>query len=127
MGAENGLLGVVIAIVGVVGSVLVARISNPRRRDQDDERDEREPAVEGGGPQSTELKVSPEIWRRFTVLEQKVDHLTALVEEMRERVSTLERLLRLAMRIIRRANRRLRAAELPPEEIPAELVRYSIE
>ncbi|MER5675755.1 hypothetical protein ABT081_02305 [Streptomyces sp. NPDC002238] len=125
MGAENGLLGVVIAIVGVVGSVLVARISNPRRRDQDD--DEREPAVEGGSPQSTELKVSPEIWRRFTVLEQKVDHLTALVEEMRERVSTLERLLRLAMRIIRRANRRLRAAELPPEEIPAELVRYSIE
>ncbi|MFE4691280.1 hypothetical protein ACFRH6_14620 [Streptomyces sp. NPDC056749] len=127
MGAENGLLGVVIAIVGVVGSVLVARISNPRRRDQDDERDEREPTVEGGNPQSTELKVSPEIWRRFTVLEQKVDHLTALVEEMRERVSALERLLRLAMRIIRRANRRLRAAELPPEEVPAELVRYSIE
>nr|WSS66719.1 hypothetical protein OG284_36855 [Streptomyces sp. NBC_01177] len=124
MGAESGVLGVVIAVVGVIGSILVARISNPRDRDQDDER---EPAAEGGLGQPAELKVSPEIWRRFTVLENKVDHLTALVEEMRERVSALERLLRLAMRIIRRANRRLRAAELPPEEVPAELVRYSIE
>lgn len=126
MGAENGLLGVVIAVVGVIGSILVARISNPRDRDRDQD-DEREPVAEGGLGQPVELKVSPEIWRRFTVLESKVDHLTALVEEMRERVSALERLLRLAMRIIRRANRRLQRAELPPEEVPAELVRYSIE
>lgn len=125
MGADSGLLGVVIAVVGVIGSVLVARISNPHGRDQDD--DGREPAVEGGESRSNELKVSPEIWRRFTVLETKVDHLTAIVEEQRTKVTKLERLLRLALRIIRRANRRLRAAELTPEEVPAELIPYSIE
>ncbi|MFJ3587548.1 hypothetical protein ACIQUY_29170 [Streptomyces sp. NPDC090231] len=124
MGADSGVLGVVIAVVGVIGSILVARISTPRDRDPDDDR---EPAIEGGSPRSNELKVSPEIWRRFTVLEGKVDHLTALVEEQRTKVSTLERLLRLSMRIIRRANRRLYAAELPTEEVPAELVPYSIE
>lgn len=124
MGGESDALGVVIAVVGVIGSILVARISRPRDRDQDDER---EPAADESGDRSAELKVSPEIWRRFTVLETKVDHLTALVEEQRTKVSTLERLLRLALRIIRRANRRLRAAELPPEDVPAELVPYSIE
>ncbi|MFJ8920134.1 hypothetical protein ACIREK_11745 [Streptomyces sp. NPDC102415] len=61
------------------------------------------------------------IWFQFLVLENKVNHLTALVEEMRERVSALERLLRLATRIIRRANRRPHAVELPPEDISATL------
>ncbi|MFE2747303.1 hypothetical protein ACFXKX_23745 [Streptomyces scopuliridis] len=121
MGGDGSILGVVIAIVGVIGAILVARISNPR----DDER-EREPA-DADERRAAELKVSPEIWRRFTVLETKVDHLTEIVEEQRTKVSTLERLLRLAMRIIRRANRRLHAAELPTEEVPAELVPYSIE
>ncbi|MEU2733077.1 hypothetical protein [Streptomyces griseoviridis] len=39
----------------------------------------------------------------------------------------LDRLLRTAMRIIRRANRRLVAAREVPEEIPRELIPYSID
>ncbi|MFF7365604.1 hypothetical protein [Streptomyces sp. NPDC008125] len=122
MGGENGLLGVVIAVVGVVGSVLVARISNPKR-DQDDD----EPAVEAAAPRPTELKVSPEIWDRVVRLESQMEHLTAVVADLSSKVSTLDRLLRQALRILRRANRRLRAADLQPEEVPAELVPYSIE
>lgn len=118
---EGTILGVVIAIVGVVGSVLVARISTPRTASIE------RPGVEDE-ERPGELKVSPEIWRRFSVLEDKVDHLTAIVEEQREKVSTLERLLRVAMRIIRHANRRLVTVhEQPPEEIPRELIPYSID
>ncbi|MFF8679480.1 hypothetical protein ACF07F_16375 [Streptomyces sp. NPDC015237] len=116
---ESTVLGVVIAVIGLVGSVLVARISTPR------DRTPQERASEGGD--EGDLKVSPEIWRRFSVLEDKVDHLTAMVEEQKEKVSTLERLLRMAMRIVRRANRRLVARQEAPEEIPRELVPYSID
>jgi len=43
---------------------------------------------------------------RFKTLEEQVDHLTVLVETKKAEVGALERLLRSAMRIIRRANRR---------------------
>ncbi|MGS2589279.1 hypothetical protein [Streptomyces hebeiensis] len=56
-----------------------------------------------------------------------MDHLTTLVETKKAEVSALERLLRMAMRIIRRANRRLAVRQKPPEEIPLELVPYSID
>ncbi|MGW2260260.1 hypothetical protein ACWCXE_20960 [Streptomyces sp. NPDC001780] len=116
MESDGTVLGVIIAVVGVVGSVLVARVSTPR------------PAAGAlEGDDGDELRVSPEIWRRFEVLEQKVDHLTTLVETKKAEVSALERLLRMAMRIIRRANRRLAARQAPPEEIPLELVPYSID
>lgn len=116
MGGDGTVLGVVIAVVGVVGSVLVARVSAPRA------------TPEGEDPRDVaELRVSPEIWDRFAVLEAKVDHLTVLVEEKKEQVTTLERLLRMAMRIVRRANRRLVRGGAPPEEVPRELIPYSID
>ncbi|MEU2730127.1 hypothetical protein ABZ650_20660, partial [Streptomyces griseoviridis] len=110
MGGDGTVLGVVIAGVSVIGSVLVARISTPRPAS--DRPDPEEVPREG------ELRVSPAIWERFAVLEAKVDHLTAIVEEQKEKVGRLDRLLRTAMRIIRRANRRLVAAREVPEEIP---------
>ncbi|WP_327169576.1 hypothetical protein [Streptomyces subrutilus] len=123
MGSDGTVLGVVIAVVGVIGSVLVARVSAPRSQPAGHP----EPPDEG----APALEVSPEIFQHFSGrirgLEDKVDHLTDLVEAQTVRVSTLEKLLRMAMRIVRRANRRLRAAELEVEPIPAELIPYSIE
>ncbi len=121
MGDDGTVLGVVIAVVGGLASVLVARVSTPGRASPE------RPAVEAEEPREGELRVSPEIWERFAVLEAKVDHLTQLVERKKEEVTTLERLLRSAMRIIRRANRRLVARQEVPEEIPRELVPYSID
>ncbi|MFD5975577.1 hypothetical protein [Streptomyces bacillaris] len=123
MGGDETVLGVLIAVVGGICSVLVARISTPRERPAVD----RSPVVDGDDEAGGELKVSPEIWRRFEVLEQKVDHLTAVVETKKVEVTTLERLLRQAMRIVRRANRRLVAVHEPPEEVPRELIPYSID
>ncbi|WP_411078477.1 hypothetical protein [Streptomyces sp. cmx-10-25] len=110
----------VIAVVGAIASVLVARISTPKPGGD-------RPGEDDDGRDAGELRVSPEIWQRFAVLEAKVDHLTDLVEQKKEEVTTLERLLRTAMRIIRRANRRLVARQEVPEEIPRELVPYSID
>jgi hypothetical protein len=119
VGGDDTVLGVLIAAVSAVASVLVAKVSTPRATT------ERPAEVEE--PREGELRVSPEIWERFSILEAKVDHLTVLVEEKKEEVSRLERLLRLAMRIVRRANRRLAAAREIPEEIPRELIPYSID
>lgn len=122
MGDDGTVLGVAIAFIGAVGSILVAKVSTPRTT----EGDTRTP--EGDDPREiSELRVSPEIWARFATLEAKVDHLTVLVEQQKEKVTGLERLLRMSMRIVRRANRRLSAAREVPEEIPRELVPYSID
>jgi hypothetical protein len=124
MSGGDSVLGIVIAVLGLIGSVLVARISSPGNRPTQPPLPS---GTESSGTSVSELKVSPEIWRRFSVLEEKVDHLTALVEEQKEKVSALERLLRQAMRIIRRANRRLARHQETPEEVPMELIPYSIE
>lgn len=127
MGAESTVLGVVIAVVGVIGSVLVAKVSAPKPAPvgpvlaaEADE--ERPPPV---------LEVAPEIWQhmsgKITTLEGKVDHLTALVEAQTVKVSTLEKLLRQAMRLLRSAHRQLRAAGTTPEPVPPELIPYSID
>lgn len=126
MGSDGTVLGVVIAVVGGICSVLVARISAPR------DRPPLAPPTDGVGEfPPPGLQVSPEIWDyvsgRFATLEAKVDNLTLLVETKKAEVSALERLLRSAMRIIRRANRRLAARGETPEEVPRELVPYSIE
>lgn len=124
MGDEGSITTVIVAVLGLVASVLVARISTPRDRPAHDR-----PALERltDEPEEGELKVSPEIWRRFSVLEDKVDRLTAIVEQQKEKVTYLERLLRMALRIVRRANRRLATHGELPEEVPRELVPYSID
>lgn len=126
MGAESTVLGVVIAVVGVIGSVLVARVSAPRPA----------PAVAGAPvdpdvERTPALEVSPEIFTHFSGrirgLEDKVDHLTELVEAQTIRVTTLEKLLRQAMRLLRSAHRQLRAAGTTPDPVPPELIPYSID
>jgi hypothetical protein len=123
MGSDGTVLGVIIAVVGVVGSVLVARISTPRQPI--------EPPQFGDAPSHDELQVSPEIWRHFSgkisTLETKVDHLTDLVEKQTERVTTLTQLVRMAMRIVRQQSRTLRRAGLPDEPVPDVLIPYSID
>lgn len=121
MGTEGTVLGVVIAVVGVIGSVLVARVSAPRPQLAG--------PAEDDGPQV--LEVAPEIWQhmsgKISKLEGKVDHLTALVEAQTVKVSTLEQLLRQAMRLLRSAHRQLRAAGTDPDPVPPELIPYSID
>lgn len=125
MGAESTVLGVVIAVVGVIGSVLVARVSAPKPL----RAGPAGPAAAGDGPPV--LEVAPEIWQhmsgKISTLEGKVDHLTALVEAQTVKVSTLEKLLRQAMRLLRSAHRQLRAAGTDPDPVPAELIPYSID
>ncbi|WP_371612866.1 hypothetical protein [Streptomyces clavifer] len=128
VGGDGTVLGVVIAVVGGICSVLVARVSAPRERGGPPQ--VMVPAAEEGEPPPG-LQVSPEIWEymsgRFDRLEADVAHLTAVVETKKIEVTALERMLRSAMRIIRRANRRLAARGETPEEVPRELVPYSID
>ncbi|MFF6940480.1 hypothetical protein [Streptomyces lavendulae] len=116
----------VIAVVGVIGSVLVARVSAPR------------PAPAAGPPVDGEddrgapaLEVSPEIWvhmsGKISALEAKVDHLAQLVEQQSEHLTRLEQLLRQAMRLLRSAHKRLRSAGIEPDPVPSELIPYSID
>ncbi|MFC8171220.1 hypothetical protein [Streptomyces sp. NPDC057325] len=124
-GNGDNLYSVLIAIATALGVVYTAK-AGPRTD---------APAVAPPVPEEDRdggaLEVSPEIWSslngKISALEGKVDHLTVLVEQQTVRVGALERLLRQAMRIIRRANRRLAARGEVPEEIPRELVPYSID
>jgi hypothetical protein len=127
-GDSQTVLGVVIALIGMVGAVLVARISSPARADPQ--------AVTGrtdgpkpAGPDG--LLVSPEIWRdlsgRITSLETEVHELKGVVEQGAARMAELDFLLRAALRIIRAQSRTLRRAGLPDEELPPALVPYSID
>jgi hypothetical protein len=111
----------------VIGSVLVARVSAPR------------PAP-AGPPMPVELdergspvlEVSPDLFTHFSGqiqdLKNKVDHLTTLVEAQTIRVTTLERLLRQAMKLLRAAHKQLRAVGTEPDQqVPTELIPYSID
>lgn len=124
MGAESTVLGVVIAVVGVIGSVLVARVSAPRPAPLG-------PSAESDDEKPPALAVSPEIWAHFSEkisgLERKVDNLTVLVRQQTEHLTRLERLLRQAMRLLRSAHRQLRGAGIDPEPVPSELIPYSID
>jgi hypothetical protein len=129
MDSDGTVLGVIVAVIGVIGAVLVAWMSTsrPARRS-----DPPGPAVEGAPPVGHEgLLVSPEIWTHFSGriggLEAKVDHLTELVEHQTERNTLLDKWLRMAMRIIRRQARTLRQNGLPQEQIPQELIPFSID
>ncbi|MGW9437923.1 hypothetical protein [Streptomyces sp. NPDC055607] len=132
MAAENGLLTLLVALIGGGCTLLAARWSRIRpapTQETEDEKDE-------------ELQVSPRIWDqlngRIGALETEVAEVRreanaaahAYTEKLREssdQIVGLERLLRQAMRIVRRANRRLAARNEVPEEIPRELVPYSID
>ncbi|MCB5167985.1 hypothetical protein LG634_24555 [Streptomyces bambusae] len=123
MGGEDSVLGVIIAVVGVIGSVLVARITVPGRGSA---------AAEADAPeQPGQLAVSPEIWtefnRRVLALEDEVGLLKSEVQQAAARESSLLRMLRQALGIVKRANQRLRQAGLEPETVPAELRPYSID
>jgi hypothetical protein len=123
MGPDSGLWGAVVAAIGLAGAIYTGR---------------RGP----GGPKSEipvgaaaevieisgQLQVSPAIWQdmqgKISKLEQKVDHLTDLMEQGASRETKLQQLLRLAMGVIRRANHRLATSGQPEEPVPAELTPY---
>lgn len=122
MGTENGLLTLAVALIGGGCTVLAARWSRVRPAPPDPEDEEK-----------SELEVvSPRIWDQ---LNGRIGALEAEIVEVRREANAAaraytveltgrERLLRLAMRIIRRANERLAVADQAPEEIPRELVPY---
>jgi hypothetical protein len=120
MGADSTVLGVVIAVVGALASILVAWVARPRGTSAPVEL-----------PPGDGLTISPEIWRslngRIEQLETTVKTLAEEDSRNKERVTFLERLLRTAMRIIRAQSRTLRRADLPDEQIPARLIPYSID
>lgn len=121
MGGENGLLGLAIAVVSAAGAVAVAYVGK-RRSEVMEARNEG--TADG-------LQVSARIWEEFSTrvarLERQVVDLQQAVEEKTAEVNLLKRLLRLAMRVLRRANRRLTAVAQPAEEVPQELIPYSID
>lgn len=87
------------------------------------------PLPHGATPE--QLQVSAEVWAwfndRIASLEAKVDHLTELIEAGTVRESRLERLLRIAVRALTRANKKLRRAQLDEEPMDRELIPYSID
>jgi hypothetical protein len=116
---SSGVWTAVVALIGVLGAILTGRHGPP----VSGEIQSSDPAnvVEISG----QLQVSPAIWQdmqgKIEKLERKVDHLTDLMEQGVGRENKLRELLRAAMQIIRRANRRLGDAGLPEEPVPAEL------
>lgn len=127
MGDDQTVLGVIIAVVGCVGAVLVARVSTPRSRE-----DPPTPAaITGAVATHNGLQVSPEIWRdlvgRISGLEAEVHELKLTIEDVGKDRAQLDQHLRAAMRIVRAQSRTLRRAGLPDELIPPALIPYSID
>ncbi|WP_439947154.1 hypothetical protein [Streptomyces sp. BBFR109] len=114
-----------IAAIGLIGAIYTGRRGPKLPQQGEIPAPTAVDLVEAAGGQ---LQVSPAIWRdmnsKIGKLEQKVDHLTALVEQGQGRENRLRELLRSAMRVIRRANARLDAAGLPEEPVPADLTHY---
>ncbi|MFK0182287.1 hypothetical protein ACIQVR_40755 [Streptomyces xanthochromogenes] len=123
MDADSGLWGAVVAVIGLIGVIYTGR-QRPRLPTGEVTASAPAEVVEISG----QLQVSPAIWQdmqgKITRLEEKVDHMTDLMEQGAEREGRLRELLRAAMKVIRRANRRLVAAGLPEEPVPSELVPY---
>ncbi|GHB55334.1 hypothetical protein GCM10010331_48950 [Streptomyces xanthochromogenes] len=123
MGADSGLWGAVVAVIGLIGVIYTGR-RGPRPPSGEIQASAPAEVVEISG----QLQVSPAIWQdmqsKITRLEQKVDRMTDLMEQGEAREGRLQELLRTALKVIRRANRRLIAAGLPEEPVPAELIPY---
>ncbi|MFG3046211.1 hypothetical protein ACGFZR_14945 [Streptomyces sp. NPDC048241] len=126
MGPDSGIWGAVIALIGLAGAIYNGRRGGPKEVATTG--DAAQAAVELVEQSGGQLQVSTAIWTdmnsKITALEQKVDHLTALVEQGQGRENRLRDLLRAAMRALRRANARLDSAGLPEEPVPAELTPY---
>ncbi|MFJ9979714.1 hypothetical protein [Streptomyces cyaneofuscatus] len=124
MDTENGLLTLAVAVIGGGCTVLAARWSRVRPAPADPDEEDKDLEV-----------VSPRIWDqlngRIGTLEAEIVEVrreaTVAAQAYAEELTGRERLLRQAMRIIRRANRRLVARNEAPEEIPRELIPYSID
>jgi outer membrane murein-binding lipoprotein Lpp len=123
MGSDSGLWGAVVAAIGLIGAIYTGRRGPGGPKGE----------ITAGAPAevveiSGQLQVSPAIWQdmqaKITKLEQKVDHLTDLMEQGATRENRMRELLRTAMGVIRRANRRLDAAGQPEEPVPADLTPY---
>ncbi|MFJ5644021.1 hypothetical protein [Streptomyces sp. NPDC093223] len=124
MGADSGIWGAVVALIGLAGAIYTGR-RGPGPKPGEIPAPTAVDLVEAAGGQ---LQVSPAIWRdmneKIGKLETKVDHLTDVVEQGQGRENRLRELLRAAMKVIRRANNRLAAADLPEEPVPADLTPY---
>ncbi|MFF2383784.1 hypothetical protein [Streptomyces sp. NPDC058108] len=124
MGADSGIWGAIVALIGLAGAIYTGR-RGPGPKPGEIPVPAAVELVEAAGGQ---FQVSPAIWRdmneKIGKLEQKVDHLTEVVEQGQGRENRLRELLRAAMRVIRRANSRLEKAGLPEEPVPAELTPY---
>ncbi|MEV6014772.1 hypothetical protein [Streptomyces sp. NPDC051997] len=120
---SDGLWGAVVAAIGLIGAIYTGR-RGPGGAKGEIPASAPAEVVEISG----QLQVSPAIWQtmqgKINQLERKVDHLTDLMEQSVTRENKLRELLRTAMRVIRRANRRLDAAGLPEEPVPSELNPY---
>jgi hypothetical protein len=123
MGPDSGLWAAVVAVVGLLGAVYTGR-HGPKAAGGEFPPAAPAEVVEISG----QLQVSPAIWQdmqgKIGQLERKVDHLTELMEQGIGRENRLRELLRTAMQILRRANRRLEAAGLPEEPVPSELTSH---
>jgi hypothetical protein len=124
--ATDGVWGAVVALIGLFSVIYTGR-RGPKEAGPPGGQAE----LESGGAGADHLQVSPAIWQdmqgQIKKLERKVDHLTVVVEQGTTRERTLREHLRMAMRVIRRANRRLRAAGEPEEPVPTELIQYSLD
>ncbi|MFJ9633849.1 hypothetical protein ACIRU8_39755 [Streptomyces sp. NPDC101175] len=124
MGADSGVWGAVVALIGLIGAFYTGR----RGPGPSPQEIPAATAVELAEASGGQLQVSPAIWRdmndKIGKLEQKVDHLTDVVEQGQGRENRLRELIRSAMKTLRRANSRLAAHGLPEEPVPAELTPY---
>lgn len=128
MDASNGVWGAVIALIGLIG-VLVTGRRGPRELPPSQGAPDGSDAAPG--KHVDQLQVSPAIWKdmrgEIRELKTRVDHLTEVVEQGGTRERTLRDHMRLAMKVIRRANRRLHALGEPEETVPTELIQYSLD
>lgn len=123
LGPDSGVWGAVVALIGVFGAVYTGR-RGPGGPKAEIPANAPAEVVEISG----QLQVSPAIWQdmqgKINQLERKVDHLTDLMEQAVTRENKLRELLRAALAVIRRANRRLAAQGQPEEPVPADLTPY---
>lgn len=130
-----------LAVVVSVGGGLIAALVQRARASAAANQPAPVPAVTGGSPAASQgLFVSPEIWQRLNDdystriahLEQTQREQTEQIRLLQRRVeqgeterTALERLLRIAVRALLEANRRLRGAGVPEVGLDPQLAPYT--